>query len=64
MLGPATKAWISLFGAIATALLGLQVIPVTGTWHVALTVISAIVTAVSTYAAPNRGGTVISNVVK
>jgi len=63
MLGPATKAWVSLFGAVVTALLGLQVIPVTGTWHTALTIIAAIVTAVSTYAAPNRGTTVVDRVV-
>lgn len=63
MLGTATKAWISLFGAVVTALLGLQVIPVTGTWHVALTVVSAIITAVLTYAFPNQGGNVVTRVV-
>lgn len=55
MLGTATKAWISLFGAILTALLGLSVIPVTGTWHTTLTILSAIVTAIATYAARNAG---------
>lgn len=63
MLGTATKAWIALFGSVLTALLGLSVIPITGTWHVTLTILSAIVTAVSTYAARNTGTTVIDRVV-
>lgn len=63
MLGTATKAWVSLFGAVVTALLGLQVIPVTGAWHVGLTIVSAILTAVSTYAARNAGTTVVDRVV-
>lgn len=61
MLGAATKAWISLFGAVVTALLGLDVIP-TGSWRVALTIVSAILTAVATYAARNTP-TVIDRVV-
>lgn len=60
----AAKAWISLLGAIVTALLGLSVIPVEGTWHTILTIISAVVTALITYAVPNRGTTVVDRVVR
>lgn len=63
MISATAKAWVSLVGAILTALLGLSVIPVVGTWHTALTVASAILTAVVTYAIPNRGSTVVDRVV-
>ena len=56
-MATAAKAWVSLLGAIITALLGLDVIPVVGTWHTVLTVAAAICTAVVTYAVPNRGAT-------
>lgn len=53
------KAWVALIGSIITALLGLEVIPVTGPWHVTLTVASAIVTSVATWlAGPGGPGTV------
>lgn len=63
MISATAKAWVSLVGAILTALLGLSVIPVVGTWHTALTIASAILTAVVTYAIPNRGSTVVDRVV-
>jgi hypothetical protein len=62
MLGPATKAWVSLIGSILTMLLGLSIIPVTGVWHTTLTVASAICTAIATYAVRNAG-TISSSVV-
>lgn len=63
MISATAKAWVALVGAILTALLGLDVIPVVGAWHTALTIASAIVTAVVTYAVPNRGSTVVNRVV-
>lgn len=53
------KAIASFIGAVITALLGLDVIPVTGTAHTWLTIISALVTAVITYAVPNSGTTTV-----
>jgi len=50
----AAKAWIALIGAIVTALLGLNVIPITGVWHSILTIASAIITGITTYTVPNR----------
>lgn len=50
----AAKAWVALVGSIVTALLGLDVIPVVGPWHVALTVISATCTSILTWAIPNK----------
>lgn len=63
MLSATAKAWVALIGAIITALLGLSVIPVVGTWHDILTIASAIVTSIVTYAVPNRTS-VVSAVVK
>lgn len=63
MISTAAKAWIALIGAIITGLLGLDVIPVVGIWHNILTIASAIVTAIVTYAVPNRGATVVDRVV-
>lgn len=63
MFGFAAKAWIALIGSVVTALLGLSVIPVVGTWHTVLTIISAVLTALTTYAVPNRGTTVVDRVV-
>lgn len=63
MISATAKAWISLIGALVTALLGLSVIPVEGTWHTGLTIASAILTALVTYAVPNRGATVVDRVV-
>lgn len=54
MISATAKAWVALVGAIVTALLGLDVIPVVGTAHTVLTIASAILTAVVTYAVPNR----------
>lgn len=48
------KAWAALIGTIITALFAAQVIPVVGTWHVILTIISVVATAVGTYAVPNK----------
>lgn len=50
----AAKAWAAFIGAIVTALLGLEVIPVTGTWNTTLTIVAAICTAIVTYMVPNR----------
>lgn len=58
MISATAKAWIALVGAIVTALLGLDVIPVEGNWHIGLTIASAILTAIITYAVPNRPATV------
>jgi hypothetical protein len=63
VISAAAKAYVALLGAILTALLGLDVIPVVGTWHTILTIASAIVTAIVTYAVPNRGATVVDRVV-
>jgi hypothetical protein len=63
MISATAKAWVALVGAIVTALLGLDVIPVVGAWHTGLTIASAILTAVVTYAVPNRGTTVVDRVV-
>ena len=63
MISAAAKAYVALLGAIVTALLGLSVIPVVGTWHTALTIVSAILTAIVTYAVPNRPTTVVDRVV-
>lgn len=46
------KAWCALFGAIATGLLGLGVIPA-GSWQTGLTIAAAIFTGVVTYQVPN-----------
>lgn len=54
MISATAKAWVALIGAILTGLLGLDVIPVVGIWHTILTIASAIVTAIITYAVPNR----------
>lgn len=54
MISATAKAWVALIGAIVTALLGLDVIPVVGIWHTILTIASAIITAIVTYAVPNR----------
>lgn len=59
MISATAKAWVALLGAILTALLGLDVIPVVGAAHTILTIASAIVTAVVTYAVPNRPATVV-----
>lgn len=48
------KAIAAFIGALVTALLGLDVIPVTGPIHTWLTIIMALATAVITYAVPNR----------
>ena len=53
MITTAAKAWVALAGAIVTALLGLSIIPVAGSWHTGLTVASVILTALVTYAVPN-----------
>jgi len=63
MISATAKAWVALLGAIVTALLGLDVIPVIGIWHTILTIASAIITAVITYAVPNRATTVVDRVV-
>jgi hypothetical protein len=63
MISAAAKAYVALLGAILTALLGLDVIPVVGTWHTILTIAAAIVTAIVTYAVPNRPSTVVDRVV-
>lgn len=59
MISATAKAWVALLGAMLTALLGLDVIPVQGTWHTGLTIASALVTAIITYAVPNRPATVL-----
>jgi hypothetical protein len=59
VISATAKAWVALVGAIVTALLGLSVIPVTGGWHTGLTIASAILTALATYAIPNRGTSVV-----
>ena len=51
------KAIAAFIGAIITALLGLSVIPVAGTAHTILTILSALATAVVTYTVPNSGTT-------
>lgn len=52
MISDRWKAWISLVGGILTAMIGLDIIPTPYTqWF---TIASAIVTAVLTYAVPNR----------
>lgn len=48
------KMWAAMLGSIVTALLGLGTIPVTGTWHLWLTILAAICTGIVTYAVPNR----------
>lgn len=63
MISATAKAWIALLGGIVTALLGLDVIPVVGVWHTALTIASAVLTGVVTYSVPNRGTTVVDRVV-
>jgi hypothetical protein len=50
----AAKAWVGLLGAVVTALLGLDIISVDGSWHKALTIIAAVCTAVLVYAVPNQ----------
>ena len=63
MFSATAKAWIALLGSIITALLGLSVIPVVGVWHTVLTIAAAVITALTTYAVPNRGTTVVDRVV-
>lgn len=53
------KAIAAFVGTVVTALFAASIIPVTGTWHVAFTVISILVTAITTYAVPNRGTPVV-----
>jgi hypothetical protein len=50
----AAKAYAALIGSVVTALLGTQVIPVEGAWHIGLTIASVILTAVATYEIPNK----------
>lgn len=57
------KAIAAFIGAMITALLGTGTIPVASSWQVWLSVISALATAVVTYAVPNRGTTLVRNVV-
>lgn len=64
MISATAKAWIALMGAMVTALLGLSVIPVVGGWHTGLTIASALLTALVTYAVPNRGTSIVENVVR
>lgn len=59
MVSATAKAWVALMGAIVTALLGLDVIDVNGGWHTGLTIAAAILTAILTYAIPNRPATVL-----
>lgn len=49
------KAVAAFIGTLITALFAAQVVPVAGTWHVVFTVVSILVTAITTYAVPNRG---------
>lgn len=55
------KAIAAFIGAVVTALLASDTIPVDGEWGRWLTIISVIATAVATYAVPNRGGQVVRN---
>lgn len=55
----AAKAWVALIGSIITALLGLDVIPTVGPWHVILTIGAAICTAIMTFQVPNRPPAVV-----
>lgn len=50
----AAKTYAAFIGSILTTLLGLQVIPVAGAWHTALTITSALCTAIAVYTVPNQ----------
>jgi hypothetical protein len=49
----AAKAWAALVGSTITALFATEVIPVSGAWHVGLTIVSVIATSVATFTIPN-----------
>jgi hypothetical protein len=57
------KAIAAFIGAMITALLGTGVIPVASSWQVWLSVISALATAVVTYAVPNRPSPGVTRVI-
>lgn len=48
------KAWVSLLGAIVTALIASGLFPVSGNWYTALTALSIVATAVTTWVVPNK----------
>lgn len=51
----AAKAWIALAGAIITAVLSSDVVPVDGNAHVVVAILSVLLTALATYKVPNTG---------
>lgn len=57
------KAIAAFIGSVITALFASGTIPVDGTWQIWLGLIGALCTAVVTYAVPNRGTSVVKNVV-
>lgn len=50
----AAKAIAALIGSFITSLLAAGVIPTNSSWHVWLGIVGTIVTAIATYAIPNR----------
>ena len=53
------KAIAAFVMLVVTALVAAPgIVPVTGTFHMVLTIISIVVGAITTYAVPNRGTTV------
>jgi hypothetical protein len=48
------KAWIALIFLIVTAITSSDIVPVAGTAHVIWTIVSVIVGAIATWAAPNK----------